>query len=232
MLKNKTIIRIICPLILTSISGVYSSSISQISANETRRNQPIYLAQNQLKNSLEGTEWQLVAWHENQPLTDKSATLTFDKERVFGTGGCNRYTAGYEQNDNRLKVDVIAATRMACPEEIMTQEMLFLAALEGAKIYTINSQGQLQIAYIKQKQLGIITFKPLSKSNTPTTEKTVYISPETVDCIGVAPKKCLQIKETPGDNWTLFYESIEGFTYEPGYNYQVRIAQKKILTLR
>ena len=51
--------------------------------------------------------------------------------------------------------------------------------------------------------------------------------PKTVDCIGVAPRKCLQIKEKLEDKWTLFYGEIEGFNYEPGNLYQVKIVQKK-----
>ena len=116
---------------------------------------------------------------------------------------------------------------MACPEEIMNQEMTFLSALEGAKIYSINGEGNLQIAYIKQKEIGIMTFKNISNDSSKILEKTVYIAPKTVECVGVAPRKCLQIKESLEDEWTLFYENIEGFNYEPGYFYQLKIAQKK-----
>ncbi len=129
--------------------------------------------------------------------------------------------------ENAMKVGLIGATRMACPEEIMNQEMTFLSALEGAKIYSINSDGKLQIAYIKQKEIGIMTFKKISDDNSKMVEKTVYIAPETVDCVGVAPQKCLQIKENLEDDWTFFYGTIEGFNYEPGYFYQLKIAQKK-----
>ncbi len=227
MIINLKINKLIETFILIFISSVYLGSLNQAIANETPSNSSQNLTENKTKNPLNGTEWQLVAWSENQPLTKAISTIAFEKERLSGDSSCNRYTAGYAIQENAIKLGLIAATRKACPEEIMTQEMLFLSALEGAKLYTINAQGQLQIAYLKQKQIGILTFKPITNNNTPTTEKTVYISPETRDCIGILPRQCLQIKENIEDKWTLFYESIEGFEYEHGYLYQVRIAQKK-----
>jgi len=41
-------------------------------------------------------------------------------------------------------------------------------------------------------------------------EKTIYVGPALVDCQGVAPQKCLQVKENPADEYTLFYGQIEG----------------------
>ncbi|WP_370051357.1 DUF4377 domain-containing protein [Cyanothece sp. BG0011] len=35
------------------------------------------------------------------------------------------------------------------------------------------------------------------------------------------------MKENLEDDWTLFYGSIEGFDYEPGYFYELKIVQKK-----
>lgn len=59
-------------------------------------------------------------------------------------------------------------------------------------------------------------------------EKTFIVGPETADCTGVAPMKCLQVKETPSSNWTNFYSNIEGFTYEPGYEYVLKVKTEKI----
>lgn len=59
-------------------------------------------------------------------------------------------------------------------------------------------------------------------------EKVIYVGPELVDCVGVAPQKCLQVKEEPGQDWRLFYGRIEGFDYEPGYNYTLKIRETKV----
>ncbi|EAZ91076.1 META and DUF4377 domain-containing protein [Crocosphaera chwakensis] len=220
----KTIIK---GVILLSISLVSLESFNSVIANENPSNSTENQDENQKKNPLVGTEWQLINWTENQVLSKENSTIAFQKDALSGSGSCNRYTAGYAVQENSMKVGLIAATRKACPEEIMNQEMLFLSALEGAKVYSINAKGELEIAYIKQKEIGILTFKLTNNENSKTVEKTVYLSPETIDCIGVAPQQCLQIKENLEDDWTLFYGSIEGFDYEPGYFYELRIAQKK-----
>ncbi|RKT01925.1 DUF4377 domain-containing protein [Chryseobacterium defluvii] len=59
-------------------------------------------------------------------------------------------------------------------------------------------------------------------------EKTFIVGPETADCTGVAPMKCLQVKEKQEESWTNFYSNIEGFTYEPGYEYVLKVKTEKI----
>lgn len=59
-------------------------------------------------------------------------------------------------------------------------------------------------------------------------EKTLIVGPQTADCTGVAPMKCLQVKENASGNWTNFYSNIEGFTYEPGYEYVLQVKTEKI----
>ncbi len=53
--------------------------------------------------------------------------------------------------------------------------------------------------------------------------KTLYVGPELVDCVGVGPQQCMQVKENPGDEYTLFYQQIDGFTFEPGYEYELLV---------
>jgi heat shock protein HslJ len=59
-------------------------------------------------------------------------------------------------------------------------------------------------------------------------EKTLYVGPELVDCVGVVPMKCMQVKERPEDEWQLFYSAIEGFSYEPGYTYELRVREEPV----
>ena len=51
--------------------------------------------------------------------------------------------------------------------------------------------------------------------------KKLYINSIRVDCVGVGPQKCMQVKENPRDDWRLFYGNIENFTYEEGYMYEI-----------
>ena len=54
-------------------------------------------------------------------------------------------------------------------------------------------------------------------------EATLYVGPELVDCVGVGPMKCMLVKENPEDEYQFFYSQIEGFTFEPGYTYELRV---------
>ena len=59
-------------------------------------------------------------------------------------------------------------------------------------------------------------------------EKTIYVGPELVDCTGVAPQKCMLVKENPEDDYTLFFDQIEGFDYEEGYEYEITIREEQV----
>ncbi|PTT37503.1 hypothetical protein DBR28_09820, partial [Chryseobacterium sp. HMWF028] len=40
--------------------------------------------------------------------------------------------------------------------------------------------------------------------------------------------KCMQVKESTSAECTNFYSNIEGFTYEPGYEYVLKVKTEKI----
>ena len=53
--------------------------------------------------------------------------------------------------------------------------------------------------------------------------KTLYVGPELVECVGVGPMQCMQVKEDPNGEYQNFFNPIEGFTFEPGYTYELRV---------
>ena len=55
-----------------------------------------------------------------------------------------------------------------------------------------------------------------------------YIGPNIVTCTGVAWTQCLQIKKNPDAPYTIFYNEIEGFTHEAGYEYKLKVELIKI----
>jgi len=58
--------------------------------------------------------------------------------------------------------------------------------------------------------------------------ETIYISGKLVDCTGVAPQKCLQIKFNADDNWTNFYNNIDGFTHKEGTDFTLKVKREDI----
>ncbi len=59
-------------------------------------------------------------------------------------------------------------------------------------------------------------------------EKTIFINDIMVNCVGVSPQKCFQIKENESDPWYNYYGNIEGFDFEPGYTYKLKVRVVKV----
>ncbi len=53
------------------------------------------------------------------------------------------------------------------------------------------------------------------------------VASETRDCTGVGPQKCLLVKTGGHNDWIFMYEGIEGFDYEPGYEYVLEVRQEE-----
>jgi hypothetical protein len=69
---------------------------------------------------------------------------------------------------------------------------------------------------------------PTSSSSPPPVAKaevtkTIFVRDKLADCEGEGPTKCLQIRESENDDWTLLYTGIEGFQYEESYAYVLRV---------
>lgn len=58
--------------------------------------------------------------------------------------------------------------------------------------------------------------------------KTLYVKESLVDCVGVAPMKCMQVRDDSNQEWTYFYSNIQGFNYEPGYRYKLKVKVENV----
>jgi heat shock protein HslJ len=58
--------------------------------------------------------------------------------------------------------------------------------------------------------------------------KILYVAHHLADCVGVGPMKCMLVRETPDAEWTMFYDKIQGFEYEPGFDYELRIRTEDV----
>lgn len=66
--------------------------------------------------------------------------------------------------------------------------------------------------------------EPLGRLLEPA-QKTVYVGPEKVDCAGEGPQTCYLVRENPDEQYDLFYDEIEGFEFEPGYEYELMVSE-------
>ncbi len=53
--------------------------------------------------------------------------------------------------------------------------------------------------------------------------KTMFVDAKRVACEGEGLTECLRTKDAPDASWLLFYRTIEGFTFEPGHLYELRV---------
>lgn len=60
------------------------------------------------------------------------------------------------------------------------------------------------------------------------TVETLFVGPELKDCMGVAPMQCMQVAPSAEGPWSLFYSEIEGFRYEPGFTYELRVRKETV----
>jgi len=57
---------------------------------------------------------------------------------------------------------------------------------------------------------------------------TLYVAAYTAECVGAGPMDCLLVREEPDAPWYLFHDGIEGFTHEPGWEYVLRVARRRV----
>ena len=54
------------------------------------------------------------------------------------------------------------------------------------------------------------------------------VAADTVECIGEATQRCLQVRYPGSERWTRFYDSIEGFTHEEGVRYRLEVLRRRV----
>ena len=57
---------------------------------------------------------------------------------------------------------------------------------------------------------------------------TMDVASELVDCHGFVAQKCMRVSIGPGGPWVLFYDQIEGFEFEPGFDYTLRVERRGV----
>jgi len=76
---------------------------------------------------------------------------------VSGNGGCNNFNGGYSYTDTTIAIGPLMSTMMACGDPKDTVEQQYLAALQNATVWAINSgslelrdaSGALQVSFAR-----------------------------------------------------------------------------------
>jgi heat shock protein HslJ len=137
---------------------------------------------------------------------------------VSGSTGCNQFNGTVSIDGDIITFSPLATTKRACEEELMSFETAVLQILENSAKVTV--EGNL-LTLSNADGLPLATFVAAE-------QKTLFVGPEQVDCVGVAPQKCLLIKESIEDDYTYFYDAISGFAWEAGYEYELLVAISEV----
>jgi len=92
--------------------------------------------------ALAGSEW--------APQDMPDAFVRFEAEGVLvANAGCNALRSTYEQLDNLLLIQPIAATRKMCAPDVMEREARLIEALQRSHHAAIKDDGKLGLLVIK-----------------------------------------------------------------------------------
>jgi heat shock protein HslJ/uncharacterized lipoprotein YbaY len=93
-----------------------------------------------------GVTWEVISLNGQAPVANTTITAQFGADGALsGSGGCNNYNAQYTIEGSTIKISSPAATMMACPEPVATQETAYFTALSAATTFTVDG-GQLTLA--------------------------------------------------------------------------------------
>jgi len=112
---------------------------------------------------LAGTKWQVRSYYSAaeaggmaSPTGGVQLTAEFADGNVAGSSGCNTYTAGYTLDGDSLSIGDAASTMMFC-DGLMDQEIAFLAALQSASSFKLETN---QLHILNDQDEVVVDFVP------------------------------------------------------------------------
>jgi heat shock protein HslJ len=99
---------------------------------------------------LAGTAWLLLSYYDGTAqrpvLEDSPVSVNFSQNNeMFGSGGCNDYSATYTVSDSQITISNLLNQQAACSPGLNQQEAAYFALLQSASTYALND-GELTIS--------------------------------------------------------------------------------------
>ena len=106
----------------------------------------VFKLQERLSSATTGAEFTGIDWRttsiagETVP-DDTDQFVRFEVDgSISGHGGCNRFFGALKSVDGGIEVGPLGATRMACPEPLMSRELEFLEAVQKTRKFDIRGE--------------------------------------------------------------------------------------------
>lgn len=191
------------------------------------------------------TSWELVRWVSADGRVrdiparvgmNRALTLDFARDdvsregRVSGFGGCNRYVGEFRSDGAQaLAIDGLASTRMACAPESMALEQNFLRSLASIVSAVPEPLAQPRHLVLVVDDGDVLSFsRRASALQEEGNKRQIYLDDHKVNCTGVARQTCYRVRNSKDAPWQLFYGEIDGFEFQPGTSYLLRINEIQV----
>ncbi|MEH6418402.1 META and DUF4377 domain-containing protein [Pseudomonas sp. CGJS7] len=197
---------------------------------------------------LDGYRWQLQSATDNtgKPIAvlqregKYGLNLSFAKDRVGVSGGCNHIGAGYSLKGERIEVKQFQTTLMACQDQrLMQMDSEISKLLEGSAQFAIEGQApqpRLLLTTAAGAKL-VLDGEPTAETRYGSAGTTMFFEVDAqrrpcshpmmpnYQCLWVRERKydANGVAQAPAEDWHFLYQDIEGYTHEPGIRNVVRI---------
>jgi uncharacterized protein YraI/heat shock protein HslJ len=172
--------------------------------------------------------WQWVELVETNPAAQsvvpdpENYTLALFEDGTYAvTADCKSGIGNYTVDGSQITLEPFPVTMQICSETSLEPQYLsFLGQVDSFGL----ADGKL--VFVLKGGAGEMRFQNsgMAEKPAPAPEQvTLFVGPQRVPCEGEGPQECYQVKETPDDEWQLFYDEIEGFEWEFGYEYELLV---------
>jgi heat shock protein HslJ len=143
--------------------------------------------------------------------------------RKIGAGNCRGNGLSIS---NFYTLGIVGLYFFIDPKQFMAKELIYVC-----RITNTIMRGLITIL------LTILLLAMMSCKSTKITEnqaieeKIFWVNSSKFPCMGVGPMTCLQVQENEEieeGKWSFFYSYIEGFEYEPGNIYRIKVKVSKV----
>jgi len=176
--------------------------------------------------NLDHTKWALTGVSHSQ-LTIPAAmkfTVTFEGSQ-YSFSGCNQIAGRFRLEAGKLVTTGPGRSTMkGCPPEVQRVDTGFTRMLHAKP--TVHFEGDHLTLAGDDGEQWTFQKEPLPSKEAQT--KFIFVAAFTKDCTSAAPMKCLQIRESKDQPWTLSYTNIVGFEHVPGIEYRLRIKEDPV----